>query len=60
MRTGRVLKQGQEALYPAVDSAAIDDEASLGEPLDDISITQPIPDVPADGQGNDVVGEIMI
>ena len=55
-----IAEKWKESLDPAVDRTAINDEAPLREPLDDISITQAVPDIPADGQGNDVVGEIMI
>ncbi len=46
---GGVLEQRQEALDPAINRATLDDEAPFGEPLDDVSIAQAIPNVPAHG-----------
>ena len=60
MHTGRVLEQGQETLDPAIDRGAIDDETALGKPLDDVRVTQAIPDIPAHGQRDHIVGETMM
>ncbi len=50
----------EEALNPAVDRTAVKDETSLGEPLHDISVAQSIAHVPADSQGDDIIGEGMM
>ncbi len=57
---GGILEQREEALHPAINGAAFDNEATLGEPLDDIGVAEPIFHIPADGYGNYVVGEGMV
>ncbi len=47
MGTGSFAEQRKKPLDPAVDGAAVDDEASLREPFDNVGITQAIADVPA-------------
>ncbi len=49
MRPSRVLEQGQEALDPAVNGAAVNDEAALREPLHDIGVAQAVAHLPAHG-----------
>ncbi len=58
--SGGILEQGQKALDPPVNCAAIDDEAPFGEPLDDVGITEAITDVPAHGQGDYIIGEAVV
>ncbi len=60
MRTGSFPKQREEPLDPAVDRAAVDDEASLYEPLDHIGVAQAEANVPADRQGDHVVRKSIV
>ncbi len=59
MGAGGFLQQREEALHPAINGAAIDDEAAFSEPFHDIRIAQAVPHVPADGQRDHIVGETM-
>ncbi len=43
MGTGRLSEQWEEALDPALDGAAINDQPALGEPRDDIGVAEPVP-----------------
>ena len=40
MSTGNFRKQREEPLNPTIDRPAVSDEASLGEPLDDVTVAQ--------------------
>ena len=60
VHTCSCAKHRQEALDPAIDGAAVNDETTLSKPLDDIGVTQAIPDVPAHSQGDHVVREGMV
>ena len=60
MRPRSFAKAGEEPLDPAVDHAALKDETPLSEPLDNISIPQPVADVPPHRQGNHIIGEVMV
>ena len=53
-------KQREEPLGPAVEGAPVHDEASLSEPLDNVGIAQAVANIPADRQGDHVVGEGML
>ncbi len=53
-------EQGQEALHPTVNGAAIDGEATLGEPLDHIGVAQAVANVPAYSEGDDIIGETVM
>lgn len=55
MGTRSLAKQWKEPLDPTIHRAAIDAEPPLGEPLDDVRIAQPIADIPANGQGDQVI-----
>ena len=59
MNSRRLPEAGQEALLPAVDRAAVDGDAALGQPLDHVGVAQAVACVPPDGQGNDVVREVV-
>ena len=41
VKAGGFGEERQEPLYPAVNRAPIDHDATLGEPFDNISVTQP-------------------
>ena len=60
MNMGSFAKQRKEALDPTVDGAAVNHDTSLGKPLDHVGIAQPVPDVPAHGQGDHVIWEGMV
>ncbi len=60
VHTCSCAKHRQEALDPAIDGAAVNVEAPLGEPLDDVGIAQAVPDVPTHSQGDDIIGEDMV
>ena len=40
MSTGNFRKQREEPLNPTIHRPAVSDEASLGEPLDDVTVAQ--------------------
>ncbi len=44
---GSLCEKLHEALYPAVDGAPIDHEATLGEPFDNIGVAEAVADVPS-------------
>jgi hypothetical protein len=50
MGPSRLAEEGQEVSHPTVDSAAVDSEGALGQPLDDIGAAEAIPGVPLDGE----------
>jgi hypothetical protein len=50
-----LAEERQIALHPAIDGALISEDAALGRPFTDFSVTEAIAHVPADGRGNDVV-----
>jgi hypothetical protein len=54
MSTGSRAEKRKKALNPTIDGAAVHDQASLGEPFDDIGIAQAVANVPADRQSDDV------
>jgi len=58
--TGSLLEQREEALNPAIDGAAVNDEPTFGEPLDDVGVTQSISDVPAHGQRDYIIREAVV
>ncbi len=60
MSTGNFRKQREEPLNPTIDRPAVSDEASLGEPLDDVSIAQAIADVPAHGHRDHIIRESVV
>jgi hypothetical protein len=41
VKAGGFCEERQEPLYPAVNRAPIDHDATLGEPFDNVSVTQP-------------------
>jgi hypothetical protein len=52
-----LAEQRQIALHPAVNGALIDQDAALGQPFTDFGVTEALAQIPADGQGDDVVRE---
>ena len=50
MRARRVLEQREEALNPAENGTAVNDQAALGEPLDDVGVAQAVAHIPANGR----------
>ena len=52
-----LAKQRQIALHPAIDGALIDQDAAFGQPFADFRVTEAVAHIPADGQGDDVVGK---
>ncbi len=58
-RQRAILYRREETLDPAVDGAAVDDEAALGKPLDNVGIAQAVADVPAHAQRDHVVRKGM-
>ena len=53
--SSNLAEHWQEALHPALDSALVDQEATLGQPFAHLRVTEAIAHVPADGQGDDLV-----
>ena len=49
----------REGVYPVVDGARVDGDASLGQPLGEIGMTEPEPQVPADGQPDHLIRELV-
>ncbi len=60
MSTSSITKQRKEAPNPAIDSAAVDDEATFSKPLDNIGVAQAVANVPAHSKGDDVVRKAMV
>ena len=60
VHTRGILEQREKALDPTVNRAAINDEATFGEPLDDIGVAQAVLDIPANSQRDGIVGDMMI
>jgi hypothetical protein len=60
VRPRSFAKEREEPLDPAVDRAAVNNETALSELLDNISITQPVADVPPHRQCNHIIGEVMV
>ncbi len=60
IRTSSLLKQWQEALDPAIDRAAINNETALREPFDNVGVTQAVANIPADRQSDHVIREAMM
>ncbi len=58
--TGSFLKQGEQALDPPIDRAAIHDETTFGDPRDDIRLAQAVAHGVADGHGTHVVGNAVM
>ena len=59
MRTRGFPKQWEKALHPAINRAAMNNEAALREPLNHIGVAEPVADVPSDGEGDDVIGKAV-
>jgi hypothetical protein len=57
---GTLLKQRQEVLNSAIDRTAVNHEAALGEPFDDVGVAQTVANVPAHSQGDDIIREGMM
>jgi len=47
VRAGSLCEKRQESMYPAVDGAPIDHDATLGEPFDNIGVAETVADVPS-------------
>jgi hypothetical protein len=60
MSTGSFAEQREEALDPAIDGAAVHDEASLGKPLDDVGVAQSVANLPAHSQSDGIIGEALM
>ncbi len=60
MRRGSLLELWMGSLHPGVDGAAIDDEPTLGEPLDDIRVAQAIADIPPHRYCDHIIRERMV
>ncbi len=58
--TGSILEQSWEARDPGANRAAIDLYSTLGKPLDHICVAEAIPNVPADSEGDGVIGEVIV
>ena len=52
MRAGSLCEKRQEALYPAVDGAPIDHDATLGESFDNVGVAETVADVPSGGKSD--------
>ena len=48
---------GGERLHPVVDRARVDDDVALGEPLGNLGVAQAVAHIPADGEGDHLVGK---
>ena len=53
---GRLAQQRQVAPHPAVDRAPVDGQAALGEPFGDVGVAQAVVDLPANRQGDHLIG----
>ncbi len=60
MRLRGVLEQREEARDPAGDPPASHGETTFGEPRDTINVTAAVVHVPADSQGDHIVGEALV
>jgi hypothetical protein len=45
--SGQPLRKAARTMYPAVDGAPIDHDATLGEPFDNIGVAETVADVPS-------------
>jgi hypothetical protein len=52
VRAGSLYEKRQESLYPAVDGAPIDHDATLGEPFDNVGVAETVADVPSGGKSD--------
>src|SRR6266536_5379523 len=50
-----LAEQREEALYPAVDGALVDQDAALGQPFSDFGVTEAVAHVPTDSQDDNLV-----
>ena len=57
MRSGRVSVERSEVVHPVLAGRRIDVNTPLGHEFGDVSVRQAEAQVPADGEGNDLVGE---
>ncbi len=58
--TSSFAEQREKPLDPTIDGAPIKHETSLGEPLDNIGLAQPIAHVPAYSKGDDIIREAVV
>jgi hypothetical protein len=55
-RPRRIREERREALHPAVDGDVIDLDSALAEEFFDISIREPVPQIPAESEDDDLGG----
>src|SRR3712207_6710137 len=60
MCAGGFHEEREEALDPPVDGAAIDGEATFGQPLNDVGIAQAVADIPPHSQRDHIIGEAVM
>lgn len=59
MRSCCINEAWREGAHPIVDGARIDDDAAFGEPLADVGVAEAKAQLPADGEGNHLIGEAV-